>query len=110
VTLQGADPSPIVVDNCRENCSPTGNVPKCAAEPVFCPPSWRCEAVAIRDPVRRRPLADRAAGGSSGASEEPVGTERPAGDAGCRNEGGSDWQNPVANPVGLTGDEAAGGA
>lgn len=29
VTLQGADPSPIVVDNCPENC--TGNpVPKCA--------------------------------------------------------------------------------
>jgi hypothetical protein len=36
VTLEGGDPSPIVVDNCAENC--VGPVPKCAAEPVSCPP------------------------------------------------------------------------
>jgi hypothetical protein len=34
VTLQGASPSPIVVNNCHENC--VGNVPKCAATPVSC--------------------------------------------------------------------------
>jgi hypothetical protein len=33
VTLDGADPSPIVVNNCHENCV---NVPECAAEPVSC--------------------------------------------------------------------------
>jgi hypothetical protein len=37
VTLQGVDPSPIVVDNCPDNCSPSGFVAKCAATPVFCP-------------------------------------------------------------------------
>jgi hypothetical protein len=36
VTLQGAAPSPIVVNNCHDNC--VGTVPKCAAEPVSCPP------------------------------------------------------------------------
>jgi hypothetical protein len=36
VTLQGANPSPIVVDNCHENCA--GNVPGCADTPVSCPP------------------------------------------------------------------------
>lgn len=36
VTLQGADPSSIVVNNCRENCF--GSVPNCAATPVSCPP------------------------------------------------------------------------
>jgi predicted outer membrane repeat protein len=35
VTLQGLDPSPIVVENCHENC--VGGVPKCAEEPVYCP-------------------------------------------------------------------------
>lgn len=37
VTLQGSSgsTSPIVVDNCRENC--TGLVPRCAATPVSCP-------------------------------------------------------------------------
>jgi hypothetical protein len=35
VTLQGADPSPIVVDNCHENC--VGTVPKCAPGGT-CPP------------------------------------------------------------------------
>ena len=34
VTLQGATPSPIVVNNCHENC--VGTVPKCATEPVSC--------------------------------------------------------------------------
>jgi hypothetical protein len=34
VTLEGADPSPIVVDNCVENC--VGDVPKCATTPVSC--------------------------------------------------------------------------
>jgi hypothetical protein len=34
VTLQGAVPSPIVVDNCHENCS--GTVPGCASSPVSC--------------------------------------------------------------------------
>jgi len=34
VTLQGANPSPIVVNNCHENC--VGTVPKCAAIPVSC--------------------------------------------------------------------------
>jgi hypothetical protein len=34
VTLQGADPSPIVVNNCHENCG--GLVAKCAATPVSC--------------------------------------------------------------------------
>ncbi|MFN8662884.1 MAG: hypothetical protein U0075_13395 [Thermomicrobiales bacterium] len=33
--LGTADPSPIVTDNCHENCA--GNVPKCAATPVSCP-------------------------------------------------------------------------
>lgn len=36
VTLDGASPSPIVVDNCRDNC--VGTVAKCAATPVSCPP------------------------------------------------------------------------
>jgi hypothetical protein len=38
VTLQGTagTTSPIVVDNCHENC--VGNVPLCAATPVSCPP------------------------------------------------------------------------
>jgi Right handed beta helix region len=36
VTLQGADPASIVVNNCRENC--VGSVPSCAATPVSCPP------------------------------------------------------------------------
>jgi hypothetical protein len=35
VTLDGADPSPIVVDNCHENCA--GTVPKCASG-GSCPP------------------------------------------------------------------------
>ena len=36
VTLAGADPSPIVVNNCPDNCA---NVPKCStAPPVSCPP------------------------------------------------------------------------
>lgn len=34
VTLQGPDPSPIVVNNCRENC--VGPVAKCAVTPVSC--------------------------------------------------------------------------
>jgi hypothetical protein len=34
VTLQGTNPSPIVVNNCHENC--VGAVPKCAATPVSC--------------------------------------------------------------------------
>jgi hypothetical protein len=34
VTLRGANPSPIVVNNCHENCA--GNVPRCAATPVSC--------------------------------------------------------------------------
>jgi hypothetical protein len=34
VTLQGATPSSIVVNNCHENC--VGTVPKCAAAPVSC--------------------------------------------------------------------------
>ena len=34
VTLRGANPSPIVVNNCQENC--VGSVPKCAAAPVSC--------------------------------------------------------------------------
>ena len=34
ITLQGQDPSPIVVNNCHENCA--GGVPKCAATPVSC--------------------------------------------------------------------------
>jgi predicted outer membrane repeat protein len=38
VNLEGANPSPIVVNNCRENCSFRGNVPNCAEPPVFCPP------------------------------------------------------------------------
>jgi hypothetical protein len=33
-TLQGANPSPIVVNNCHENCA--GVVPRCAATPVSC--------------------------------------------------------------------------
>jgi parallel beta-helix repeat protein len=33
-TLQGANPSPIVVNNCHENC--VGAVPRCAATPVSC--------------------------------------------------------------------------
>ena len=36
VTLQGANPSPIVVNNCHENC--VGSVPQCAATPISCPP------------------------------------------------------------------------
>jgi hypothetical protein len=36
VTLQGADPSPIVVNNCHENCAPLDSVAKCAATPVSC--------------------------------------------------------------------------
>jgi len=36
--LQGANPSPIVVDNCPENCAPLGaGVPNCAPTPVSCP-------------------------------------------------------------------------
>jgi predicted outer membrane repeat protein len=36
VTLQGADPSPIVVNNCAENCAGDG-VPKCStAPPISC--------------------------------------------------------------------------
>jgi predicted outer membrane repeat protein len=34
VTLQGPDPSPIVVNNCHENC--VGTVSKCATTPVSC--------------------------------------------------------------------------
>jgi hypothetical protein len=34
VTLRGANPSPIVVNNCHENCA--GTVSKCAATPVSC--------------------------------------------------------------------------
>jgi hypothetical protein len=37
VTLLGANPFPIVVDNCRENCRPAVFVAKCAATPIFCP-------------------------------------------------------------------------
>jgi fibronectin-binding autotransporter adhesin len=41
VTLQGtADPSPIVVDNCQENCAGPGGVPKCSPalpDPGVCP-------------------------------------------------------------------------
>ena len=38
VTLQGTDdPSPIVVDNCRDNCFPASWVARCAATPIFCP-------------------------------------------------------------------------
>jgi hypothetical protein len=36
VTLQGLHPSPIVVNNCPENCE--GTVTGCADEPVSCPP------------------------------------------------------------------------
>jgi hypothetical protein len=37
VTLEGVAPSPIVVDNCSENCG--GDVPKCStAPPLVCPP------------------------------------------------------------------------
>jgi predicted outer membrane repeat protein len=35
VSLQGANPSPIVVNNCHENC--VGVVAKCVAAPVSCP-------------------------------------------------------------------------
>lgn len=39
VTLAGPNPSPIVVDNCQENCGGPGGVPKClAAPPIACPP------------------------------------------------------------------------
>jgi hypothetical protein len=41
VTLAGADPSPIVVNNCEENCAAAGvsSVPKCSAvPPISCPP------------------------------------------------------------------------
>lgn len=38
ITLQGADPSPIVVNNCHENCAGSVGVPKCAETPVSCPP------------------------------------------------------------------------
>jgi hypothetical protein len=38
VTLQGASPSPIVVNNCYDNCFGLIPVPKCAALPVSCPP------------------------------------------------------------------------
>ena len=34
VTLQGEDPSPIVINNCFDNCA--GSVEKCAALPVLC--------------------------------------------------------------------------
>jgi hypothetical protein len=38
VTLQGTDdPSPIVVNNCRDNCFPARYVVRCAATPIFCP-------------------------------------------------------------------------
>jgi len=37
VTLQGADPSPIVVDNCEENCAGPNAPANCAAVPVSCP-------------------------------------------------------------------------
>jgi hypothetical protein len=36
-TLQGVSPSPIVVDNCHQNCAGPGGVPGCAATPVSCP-------------------------------------------------------------------------
>jgi hypothetical protein len=36
VILQGADPSPIVTDNCPDNCG-GGTISKCAATPVSCP-------------------------------------------------------------------------
>jgi len=37
VTLQGANPSPIVVNNCHDNCGGgEGPVPKCGANPVSC--------------------------------------------------------------------------
>jgi hypothetical protein len=36
VALLGPDPSPIVVNNCHENCAPIGDVPKCAVTPVSC--------------------------------------------------------------------------
>jgi hypothetical protein len=35
VTLEGIDPSPIVMNNCQENCAGVA-VPKCAATPVSC--------------------------------------------------------------------------
>ena len=38
VALQGADPSPIVVNNCFENCAPPDSVGKCADAPVSCSP------------------------------------------------------------------------
>jgi hypothetical protein len=38
VTLQGAGPtSPIVVNNCHENCAGSAPVDKCAATPISCP-------------------------------------------------------------------------
>jgi hypothetical protein len=36
-TLLGANPSPIVVDNCHDNCAGPGGVPKCAPTPISCP-------------------------------------------------------------------------
>jgi len=36
VILQGATPSPIVVNNCHDNCGGRGAVPKCAAAPISC--------------------------------------------------------------------------
>jgi hypothetical protein len=38
VTLQGADPSPIVVNNCYDNCGSGAPVPKCAETPISCSP------------------------------------------------------------------------
>jgi hypothetical protein len=38
VTLQGADPSSIVINNCPDNCGGEA-VEKCAITPVYCPPS-----------------------------------------------------------------------
>lgn len=36
VTLQGADPSSIVANNCRDNCF--GSVPGCTNTQISCPP------------------------------------------------------------------------
>jgi hypothetical protein len=39
VTLQGPDLSPIVIDNCEENCAPLNSVAWCSPDlPVSCPP------------------------------------------------------------------------
>lgn len=37
VTLQGANPSPIVLDNCHENCAPADSVAKCSTDPPVSP-------------------------------------------------------------------------